>query len=132
MALNKRLLRKVQNRIAEIPGSYNQACFRIQTADSPCGYAACLAGETIICNAPDVKSGIRALMRSPDVMGRARRLLGLKFEDARSMFGFEDGRPWGWPEPFATRFEKTKTAKVRAKVAIAYLDECLKRGKVTW
>lgn len=139
MALNKRLLRKVRNRIAEIPESYDQNHFYRQEEKSPCGSAECLAGETIISAAPTVKQGIITLRRlngrmwysisdSP-VTRRAAKLLGLTVDEAEKMFG---GTAEEWPSPFRAQFQRAKRPRTKARIAVAYLDECLKRGKVTW
>ena len=140
MALNKRLLRKVRNRIAEIPESYDQSTWMDSSSKSPCGTTACLAGETVIAAAPSIPKGLVVLRRSvrafekansrdAGIIKKARRLLGLNLEEASDMF---DGNADGWPEPFCSRFQECKTQKAKARVAVAYLDECLKRGKVTW
>lgn len=140
MPLNKRLLRKVRSRIAKIPESYDQDEFVRTSRKSPCGAAACLAGETVICNASTVKKGIETLRRMISGYGwvsltsappakRAKKLLGLTESEAYAMFQSEG---IGWPEPYASKFSKAVRPKTRAKIAVAYLDECLKRGKVTW
>lgn len=143
MALNKRLLRKVRNRIAEIPESYDQSEFCATNENAPCGTAACLAGETIICAAPTVKQGLNSLRimmgkfrsastpAATNIGERAAKLLGLTEDEANRMFeGYPvDGE---WPEPFGTQYADSHRPGERAKVAVAYLDECLKRGKVTW
>jgi hypothetical protein len=140
MALNKKLLRKVRNRIAKIPESYDQGQWVSESDRSPCGTAACLAGEAIIVAAPSIQEGIKSLNLAVRQYGRASRsdvgvvkkartLLGITLDESDAMFdSFGDG----WPEPYRTRFQRLKTNKAKAKVAVAYLDECLKRGKVTW
>lgn len=137
MKLNKRLLRKVRNRIAEIPESYNQNYFWLDDRDAPCGTVACLAGETIIASKPTVQAGIKSLRRYSNecrliiehpIARRAAKLLGLT-DDERRIF---DGVGNGWPQPYKGRFQRASTPNQRAQVAVAYLDECLKRGKVMW
>jgi hypothetical protein len=144
--LNLELLRKVRNRIAEIPESYDQSWFAVSNPDSPCGTAACLAGETIICAAPSISGGISHLnmlneqwldsdaehLRAAPPVVEAASLLGITSEDACQMFE-SDGRDW--PAPYSNQFEDALNAGSsfdQAQVAVAYLDECLKRGKVTW
>jgi len=142
MKLNKRLLRKVRNRIAEIPESYDQGHFCKPSDKSPCGTKACLAGEIIIMSAPTVEMGVKslqALMRrfrpsdtasGTNIAKRAAKLIGRTPDDADSMF---EGYPeYSWPAPFGKRYDRVSSPRARAKVAVAYLDECLKRGKVTW
>jgi len=146
--LNKRLLRKVRNRIAEIPESYDQEVWYAPNGDAPCGTSACLAGETIIAAAPNAKIGASRLKRYYNLPSagqtpfkfasriplRAMNLLGLTPAEAERVFDASglDSLCVRWPEPFAARFAKAKTNKTRAKVAVAYLDECLKRGKMVW
>lgn len=141
MALNKKLLRKVRNRIAKIPESYRQSDWVKASPKAPCGAAACLAGETIICEADNVQKGIAALNRMVErggdssigvfwsrVPDRAAKLLGVSPRDAEKIFA---GVP-EWPEPFGKQMRNAKTPTKQATVAVAYLDECLKRGKVIW
>lgn len=138
--LNLRLLRKVRNRIAEIPESYYQRDWMRESDAAPCGTVACLAGETVICAAPSVAQGIKDLRRAVrafergfaydiGVVKKARTLLGISLEDAERMFG---GYADEWPQPFKGRFERAKRQQTKAKIAVAYLDECLKRKAVTW
>lgn len=142
--LNKRLLRKVRNRIAEIPESYNQTDWMQETDAAPCGTAACLAGEAIICAAPSVKQGVAALKRavilggnssigtfSTRVPDRGAKLLGISGADAKRVF---DSVPQ-WPAPFGGQIRdaiEKRQRKNQARIAVKYLDECLKRGRVTW
>jgi hypothetical protein len=140
MALNKRLLRKVRNRIAEIPESYRQGTWVSDDQKSPCGTVACLAGETIIAAAPSIEKGIQSLKRAVDrfehgdtydsgVVRKARLLLGISIQEATDMF---DGYGNTWPSPFGERFTSAQRPATKAKIAVAYLDECLRRGRVTW
>jgi len=97
MALNKRLLRKVRNRIAKIPASFDQNHFVRTSKKSLCGAAACLAGETVICAASSVKKGIETLwhmISNPDWCDltnappakSAKKLLGLTEREAYAVF----------------------------------------------
>jgi hypothetical protein len=136
--LNKRLLRKVRDRIAKIPESYSQDHFWLNDKDAPCGTVACLAGETIIVSRPSIKQGLRSLRRLSNIafceiadhpiVKRAGKLLGL----SKGELMVFDGEAFGWPQPYRSRFKQAETNKQRAKVAVAYLDECLKRGKMVW
>ena len=139
--LNLELLKKVRDRIAEVPESYEQRTWRSDSKEAPCGSAACLFGEAVICDSTTVKSGIARLRRyinGPTPMYvHGERILGLSREDALRMcdympLGDAQGLVVRWPEPYATRFTRAKTPKARAKVAVAYLTECLKRKAVTW
>lgn len=141
MPLNRRLLRKVRNRIAKIPESYSQNVWVMESGASPCGAVACLAGETVIANAVDVQTGIKTLLRWDDkdapsrsafavyIPYRAAKLLGLNDDDAMAMFR---GNASGWPKPFRIKFVRARSNQRRAEVAVGYLDECLRRGRVTW
>lgn len=136
--LNTELLRKVRDRIAEIPESYNQNNFWLESDKAPCGTVACLAGEAIICSRPTVKQGIRSLRRMDNnvyfvgghpITLRGAKLLGLTESDAALVF---DGGGDGWPQPYRRRFQRAVQPETKAKIAVAYLDECLKRGKMVW
>lgn len=83
--LNIELFMKIRERIATVPESYDQSNWVQLSSASPCGAAACLAGEAIICNAPTVAEGIAELWRlqRAELMGRAvprraAQLLGLE------------------------------------------------------
>lgn len=141
--LNLELLKKVRDRIAEIPESYDQASFYGPDSRAPCGTVACLAGETIIANAKSVKQGIAALKRlaartdakdfcgfiTPAIPRRAATLIGLTEQEADKMFS---GGVYGWPEPYKRQFQAAESRTKRAEIAVAYLDECLRRKAVTW
>lgn len=62
--LNVKLLRKVRNRIATIPESYDQSRWVQSNDKAPRGTMACLAGEAIICSQPSVGEGIKTLRRA--------------------------------------------------------------------
>lgn len=128
--LNVKLLRKVRNRIAKIPESYDQGAWIIEPFSSaPCGTVACLAGEVAICGAPSIKKGIAQFLADPlKAIARAEHLLGLTGKN-HGLFAADAS---GWPEPFASRFRHAATKQQEAQVAVAYLDECIKRGKVIW
>lgn len=135
--LNLKLLRKVRDRIAAIPESYNQARWITDSVEAPCGAAACVAGETIICDAPTITQGISTLKRLAGrggaISDRASVLLGISEEDADVMFDYSYlNHTVEWPSPFKGQFAAAETPHARAQVAVAYLDECLKRKAVTW
>lgn len=138
--LNLKLLRKVRNRVAEIPESYEQSTYHQKDDDAPCGAVACLAGESVIAASPTLKQGINTLRRMDQRFLRedsfthparnaAKKLLGLSDREADAMF---DGEAEGWPEPYRGRFKRAVRQKTEAKIAVAYLDECLKRKAVMW
>lgn len=148
--LNLELLRKVRDRIAEIPESYDQANWR-RDGDAPCGTAACLAGETIIVSAPTIAVGVLRLKELESayddetrisrfdslVADEAATLLGISDDDAGHMFTVDGGYhrfplTVEWPEPHRSGFQSAQSNNERAQVAVAYLDECLRRKAVTW
>lgn len=63
------------------------------------------------------------------VMKKARLLLGLNREDAYAMFS---GSASGWPAPYEGRYRRSVRRSTQTKIALEYINECLKRGKVTW
>lgn len=136
--MNIALFKKIRNRIKNTPESYDQSTYYAPNKKSPCGTAECLAGDAIICDAPDVATGIRRLRyheRKDNVAERAAKLLGItkpewggENESAR-LFAYSSGhmtdeeRPAvRWPEPFASQFSKAKTNRGRAAAAVRYLD----------
>lgn len=151
--LNIELFKKIRDRIAEIPESYNQQAWYTESTKAPCGTAACLAGEAIICAAPTVKTGVRRLRRmhvddGVSVATRAASLLNLPEPEWKTFSFLTEssdndtarlfrcgsdglGRPLVyWPDPFGKRFNKAKTNKARAKAAVAYLDHIIETGSV--
>lgn len=140
--LNIELFKKVRDRIAAIPESYDQSEWVRPSNASPCGAAACLAGETIICNAPTVAAGIKELkrLRALDqyhaVPERAAELLGLEGswkdflttelpDDGGETIIF-DGDALYWPRQFRSMFRDGD----EADAAVAYLDHIIETGKV--
>lgn len=143
MALNIELFKKIRDRIAEIPESYNQNDWIQESLTAPCGTAACLAGEAIICNSVNIKGGIRRLKKLADVEApegcdvnpqgydsmvpiRAAKALGL----TPQQMDIFDSRAEGWPEPFRSEFKNIGTNQGRAKVAVAFLDHIISTGSV--
>lgn len=136
--LNIELFKKVRERIATVPESYNQNQWVKQSRRSPCGTVACLAGETIICAAPTIQDGIKELNNliehnDFEVPTRAAKLLGL-----RGNFWNLDGeetdiflaRGEGFPEPFRTKFRRAQRLNDKAAVVVSYLDHIITTGKV--
>lgn len=134
--LNIELFKKIRVRIATFPETFDQSCWASPSPDAPCGTAACLAGEAIICNAPTVKEGIAELNRLADLPGlavanEAARLLGLSgdyegetLEDEGETAIFR-GLAEGWPEPFRSHFNANEP-----EAAVAFLDHIIETGKV--
>lgn len=139
--LNIELFKKVRDRIATIPESYDQSTWFADTRRSPCGTVACLAGETIICDAPTVDEGISRLRRMYerddvgfDIPNLAARLLGLNGLYSESHVDNEAvifvGGAECWPEPYRAQFTNAQSKRAEAAVAVAYLDHIIETGKV--
>ena len=140
--LNIELFKKIRERIAAIPESYDQEAWCRNNRAAPCGTSACLAGEAIICAAPTVEEGVKEL-RHLDKHGsdyaipeRAAVLLGLEgnveayFEYNDEGDGGEtiifDGNANKWPRQFKKQFQSGD----QAGAAVAYLDHIIETGKV--
>lgn len=135
--LNFPLWVKVRNRIAAVPESYDQNEWKIPSKSAPCGTAACLAGETLICSQRSFKGGLQLLKetRRARIGAMAGTLLGL--DKGNSANYFDDGEceifnysGSDWPEPFDKRFLNANTDLHRAHVAVAYLTSVIRTGKV--
>lgn len=134
MRRNTKLLNKTASHISKAPSSYQQSTFYRPSSNSPCGAAACLAGEIIICSEPTVRDGV-AKLRSildtyrnsfddnvDDPMEVAAKLAGLTAVEAESLF---DAVVDGWPSPYREEFEVDE-----AKAASRLLRYLAKGGKV--
>lgn len=135
--LNLELFQKVRERIATIPESYNQSRWIVRKRTSPCGYAACLAGETIICAAPTVEAGIRKLNRMMKdeeleadyaIPNLAGELLGLDgdYRDFQSEYDIFTSTADRWPEPFKAQF----LGGDQSGAAVAYLDWIIANNRI--
>ena len=143
--LNIELFKKIRERIATIPESYDQESWVEPDAASPCGTVACLAGHAVICNAPTVEQGLDDLYtlkrRDPfyAVPERAAILLGLGgswralVDDGNAVAAGEtaifDTDAEYWPAQYQERFICGKGPE-KARVAVAYLDHIIETGKV--
>ena len=148
MALNTELLQRVREKIATAPESYDQEVYGRPEVSAPCGTAACIAGWTVILAGEVPMKRVRlanAQYHKDDreifnlVPNTAARLLGLDIDEQEAMFtaepqgesdGYSDEREGGWPEPYASQWAEGEIP--RHEIAVAYIDECLRRGKVTW
>lgn len=141
--LNIELFKKIRDRIEAIPESYNQSGFAIESTNSPCGTAACLAGEAIICAAPTVEAGVKRLWQmldtdSKSVAREAARLLGLRGDFFEEDDEERDTRIFnacgsGWAEPYGQQFSDASHGfdyQARARVAVAYLDHIIATGSL--
>lgn len=142
--MNIELFKKIRERIATIPQSYDQRTYYTPTTVAPCGTVCCLAGEAVICAAPTVEDGVnnlRSLSRgiaTGTVATAAARLLGLISED-QNYFGLSDTHParrlfsesphQAWPEPFRSQWLNADDEQ-EAQIAVAYLDHIISTGKV--
>lgn len=145
MVINKKLLRKVIERIETTPESYaqdqwecsaityneiaNEVFQRLPRPAPECGTVACLAGEIIICSEPTIQQGIQKL-REMDGGYReaAGALIGI---DPRDTWGVFSASAIGWPSQFRDEFDRAMTYRDQARAAVNYLKHILKTGKVT-
>jgi hypothetical protein len=134
--LNLALFQKVRDRIAEIPESFEQSRWITRSPSSPCGYAACLAGEAIICAAPTVEQGLARLKQLnvidedgesnlvPDTAGGMLGLDGSYGEDGEHDIFVADAE--FWPEPFRSQF----FIGDESGAAVAYLDWIIANNRI--
>lgn len=93
-----------------------------------CGTAACIGGW--VCHLSSRHQQIKTTSRqyrhsSSSVYARARSLLAINDDQAERLFGDSN-----WPEPYRTRYDNSKTALTRAKVAARRIDHFVKtKGK---
>jgi hypothetical protein len=143
--LNIELFRKIRERIAAIPQSYDQESWAEPDRFSPCGTVACLAGHAIICNAPTVEQGLDDLytLKEHDplfaIPDRAAELLGLRgswraLVDEHNVVVAGETVMFGtdaeyWPDSYKEMFQEDERAE-KAKAAVAYLDHIIETGKV--
>lgn len=134
--LNIELFRKIRDRIQAIPESYNQQVWMTGSTEAPCGTAACIAGEAIICAAPSVEQGVKDLRRhiaDDNAPETAADLLGLEGdwynEDEGEAAIFSSGGK-GWAQPYRGMFRRARSGAGRARAAVAYLDHIIETGKV--
>lgn len=129
--INRRVVKRMVERIETLPESYDQGAFYAERSEkSPCRTVACLAGEAIICNAATYDAGLKQLHKLVVYGGvsfTATTILKLPWN--HGVFG-QDASCWS--APFNEQFAKARTKKAQAKVAVAYLRECLERGTMIW
>lgn len=135
MALNKDLIRKMIERIEIMPETYDQNTFCSSagsTLGRPkpiCGTVACLAGEAIICAAPDAAMGV-AKLRQIDHDAKiaideyAANLMGIDEEIAERLFMNWDDED-GWPEPYRSQWIQARTYEGEAAAAVGLLKAIL-------
>lgn len=135
MELNIELFKKIRERIATVPQSYNQTLWYTHEPTSPCGTAACLAGEAIICAAPTLAEGIANLrvhaLDHDDVPHTAGELLGLgRGYYSRPGSTIFDGDASGWPVPYRLQYQEADSDVERAAAAVAFLDYIIATGSI--
>lgn len=123
--LNFRLLRRIIRKLETTPEAYKQNIWGESSPTAPCGTAACLAGWAAHL---DGKLTHQQLRRNPKSAERKAALsIGLSDYEHR-MFS---GDPWGeWVSPFGKHYEKARTAKARARVAVRYLNHVINTGQI--
>ncbi len=128
--MNTAVVRRMIKRLRAVPESYDQSAFVVEESDeAPCGTVACLAGEAVICSETTITKGIKlAFSGDIDLLERAEEVLGLTGLN-HGVFSFNAA---GWPKPFNDQFAATDSREAKARVAIAYLTEALKRGTMIW
>jgi hypothetical protein len=134
--LNLELFQKVRDRIAAVPESFEQRWWITHNPSSPCGYAACLAGEAIICAAPTVEQGLANLKRLnafdedeesnlvPDTAGMLLGLDGCFADDGEHDIFIANAQ--FWPEPFRSQFYIGD----ESDAAVAYLDWIIANNRI--
>lgn len=133
MKRNRRLLLKTAKWIEEIPESYDQKVWEKDSDESPCGTAACLAGELIICSERSVVKGIKKLRSGhflPNFISTpamANKLAGLTTDEGYALFAEDVDK---WPAQFRSRYRAAKTQLGRAKAAAALLRYLADGGEV--
>lgn len=140
--LNIELFKKVRDRIAAIPESYDQRTYYSKSDTAPCGTVCCIAGEAIICSAPTIAEGVANLheisSRHRSVASTGARLLGLIGDDEHYYFLdfdhparrlFHEAPHQAWPEPFRSQWLEAAQDE-EPRIAIAYLDHIIETGRV--
>jgi hypothetical protein len=142
--LNIELFKKIRDRIAAIPAAYDQSIYFRPDDNAPCGTAACLAGEAIICSAPSVEAGVEALRYHDSREGVpevAADLLGLppaqwgdgfpeQYNETARLFAFIATTKCFGPNHSRATFAMRTTQRARAAVAVKYLNHIIETGKV--
>jgi hypothetical protein len=129
--LNFALFRKVIRKLEAAPMAYDQGQEAIFDDNAPCGTAACIGGWA------DILSGRGSLKWARVDLDRAAESLGLTGENWVSEYRteravlFDPSPEHAWPSPFNSQWEKAKTQRGQARVAIRYLTHILNTGKVT-
>jgi hypothetical protein len=125
--LNVRLLRRIQRRILKEPRQFQMDDLYSATDDfgkevtANCGTAACIAGWAVA-----LSSGISPREASILDSTGQQNTWGL----AVKKLGLESGRPlflvYEWPGKFWAAYERAKTNRQQAKVAVARIEHFIK------
>lgn len=133
MPINKKLFRRVRNRILRVPEAYNQLTFGAPSDLAPCGTMACIAGHALIedgfCTPAELARRKRD-HEDMDVVREARKRLGLTRAQGYKVFGhYVD-----WPAPFAEQFctaDRSGDHIAMSRAAADYINFIIRTGNVT-
>jgi hypothetical protein len=94
--LNVKLLDKVLKHVSAKPERFDMGSWVHWSSYAPCGTAACIAGWTVILAAGNTKKNRREFVEKADELRggadrnfffkKARKILGLTFQEAKSLF----------------------------------------------
>jgi hypothetical protein len=119
--MNVRLLRRVAKHILEEPKRLDmeKIAENVEGRDSPpCGTVGCIAGWACMLTGSSVKRAD---------WGKGRRLIGLDGDQAYRLFDYPLGLVTdGWPEKFSKPYVAAKTARQRARIAVARIEHFIK------
>ena len=134
--MNTKLLEKTIKSIQEEPRGLDMRYWAKQVnptnpKNPPCGTKACIAGHVAFCSGKLAfnENGFSKIKGEPNmfVANWAREALKLNSEQADRLFYFARWNEGiGWPKQFSVAYNKAKTAKQRAKVAIARIRHFIK------
>lgn len=126
--LNVRLLRKVQKAILKHADQFAMSDWDTRILDDAkratpggCGTAACIGGWAILIHRGYKKASRLERLRNTQLW--AHQVLGLDPYDEAPLFFLED-----WPLNFRTAWDKSKTSKQQARIAVKRIDHFIKTG----
>jgi hypothetical protein len=127
--MNTKLLEKTIKSIEEEPRRLDMKCWAKKVnpnndANPPCGTKACIAGHVAFVNRKlyFYEFNGAAIKNFPGIHidTYAQEALKLDSDQAGRLFYFKNWNDAvGWPRKFSVAYNKAKTAKQRAKVAVA-------------
>jgi hypothetical protein len=97
----------------------------------PCGALGCIAGTAcILTGAIKPKLGSKIFFFPESTAHKARRLLGIDAAAAERLFYLSEWGYDGWPRKFERAYERCRTPRGRASVAVRRIDHFIKtKGK---